>query len=453
MIRFKHTKSVWLVFAVVLALLANTGLASDQVPAPPQEHPIALVGGTIHTVSGATIQNGTILFEDGKITKIGTNVQLPSGTERIDVSGLHVYPSLIATTTNIGLVEIGSVSATRDYAERGDINPNVRAEVAINPDSDIIPVTRANGVALALTMPSSGVISGTSALIMLDGWTWESLTLKAPAGMHVNWPFMGVSTSRFVRTSPEDQKKRRDENIKKIKKAFAEARAYMKAKEAEGSKGIPQHETDLRWEAMIPVLKGEVPVMLHADEIRQIQAALDWALGENLKVVIVGGRDAWRMSDMLKEKDIPVVISSVLTTPMRRWEPYDAGYTPAKKLYEAGVKFCIAGGRGASDQRNLPYHAAMAAAYGLPKDEALKAITLYPAQILGVADQVGSLEEGKDATLFVSNGDPLEIMSNVEMEFIQGRKIDLTSRHTQLYAKYRTKYQQMNLIGEEIAGK
>ncbi|MFQ5602116.1 MAG: amidohydrolase family protein [bacterium] len=429
--------------------------ASDQIPAPKQDHPIALVGGTIHTVSGETIENGAVLFVDGKITALGQNVDLPEGTEEIDVQGKHVYPGLIAANTALGLVEIGAVRASRDYAELGDIKPNVRAEAAINPDSELFPVTRANGITLTLSVPSGGLISGTSALIMLDGWTWEDMTLKAPAGLHVRWPRMVAGgRSRFFRQSASDLLKRRDESLQKIQDAFAEARAYLKTKEAEMSnKGTPYHATDLRWEAMIPVLKKQAPVFIHADEILQIQASVNWATQEDVNMVLVGGRDAWRITELLKAKNIPVIIGGVLTTPMRRWEAYDTPYKNALRLHEAGVSFCIGFSFEAAHARNLPYHAAMAAAYGLPKEEALKAVTLYPAQILGVADRVGSLEVGKDATLIVTNGDPLEIMTRVEQEFIQGRKIDLTSRHTQLYEKYKSKYERLAKEKMEISRK
>ncbi|RMD90930.1 MAG: hypothetical protein D6813_08430 [Calditrichaeota bacterium] len=435
-------------FLVVLFLCFSFARSSDQIPAAKQDHPIALVNGTVHTVSGAVIENGTVLFVDGKIQAVGTNVELPPATETIDVTGKHIYPAMIAANTALGLVEINAVRATRDFAEVGDIKPNVRAEVALNPDSELLPVTRANGVALAQSVPLGGLISGTSALIMLDGWTWEEMTLKAPMGVHVRWPYMAPIRSPFVRRSVEEQLKERDKQLRKIREAFAEARAYMKAKEAEKQKGVPYHDTDLRWEAMIPVLKKEIPVFVHANEIRQIEAAIDWAGSEDINMVLVGGMDAWRVADELKAKNIPVILGGVHNLPMRRWEPYDTPFTVAKKLYEAGVKFCI-GSTGspfeAPNTRNLPYHAATAAAYGLPKEEALKAVTLYPAEILGVADRVGSIDVGKDATLIVTDGDPLEIRTHVEMEFIQGRKIDLESKHTQLYTKYRTKYERLGL--------
>jgi imidazolonepropionase-like amidohydrolase len=423
-------------------------MASDQIPAPPQDHPIALVGGKIHTVISSDIENGTILFVNGNITALGTDVSLPDGTERIDIKGKHVYPGLIAANSMLGLVEISAVRATRDYTEVGDIKPNVRAEVAINTDSELFPVARANGIAMALSVPSGGLISGTSALIMLDGWTWEDMTLKAPVGLHVRWPSMIIRRSPWEKRTEEKQKKERDEKIQKIRDAFAEARAYLKAKKAEGRNGIPYHNTDIRWEAMIPVLKKEIPVFVYANEIQQIQAAVDWASEENVKMVLVGGKDSWRVADLLKEKDIPVIIAGIHTLPMRRWEGYDTPFTTPLKLYEAGVSFCIAGSGSpfqAANERNVPYHAATAAAYGLPKEEALRAITIYPARILGVADKVGSIEVGKDATLIITDGDPLEITTHVERMFIQGRDIDLSSRHTQLYEKYKIKYQREGL--------
>jgi imidazolonepropionase-like amidohydrolase len=433
-----------LFIAVVLLFSVSNVFAQNygQVPAAPQDRPIALIGGTVHPVSGPAIENATVLFENGRITAVGRNVSVPAGVERIEVTGKHVYPSLIDANTNLGLTEIGQVRATLDIAEIGDINPNVRAEAALNPDSELLPVARANGVALALSVPQSGIISGTSALIMLDGWTSEQLTLKAPVGLHVNWPWLTIRRSRFIQQSDEEQRKQMVENQRKLREAFAEARAYMKAKQAEQQKGMPYHDTDSRWEAMIPVLEKKVPVFVSAREVKQIQAAVQWAEDEDLRLVIVGGQDAGWVTDLLKAKDIPVVYGPVHGLPNRRWEAYDTPFTTPLKLHQAGVRFCISD-FDTDNARNLPYHAATAAAYGLPKDEALKAITLYPAQILGVADRAGSIEAGKDATLFVADGDPLEIKTQVEQLFIQGRKIDIGNKHRALYEKYTQKYKQL----------
>ncbi len=442
-------------YYAIIMLLLWVGIArvqgSDQIPAPPQKQPIALTGGTIHPVSGDPIENGTIVFENGKITAIGTSVQLPDNCQVVDVRGLHVYPALIDANTVIGLVEIPAVRATRDFAEVGEIKPNVRAEEAINPDSEIIPVTRANGIGLALSVPQGGLISGTSALIMLDGWTWEQMTLKAPVALHVRWPNMAIRRGPRVKKSPAEQQKEIDARIRRIRQAFADARAYWKAKQAEHQRGVPYHDTDSRWEAMIPVLEKKVPVFVHANTVREMKAAIAWAEEENIRVVIVGGYDAWRIADLLKEKHIPVIIAGVHRLPLRRWEAYDTPFTVAAKLYQSGVPFCIAtegSPFGAAHERNLPYHAATAAAYGLPKTEALKALTIYAAEILGVANRVGSLEVGKDASLIVTTGDPLEITTQVKQMYLQGRQIDLSNRHTVLYQKYREKYKQMGIIKE-----
>lgn len=449
-----HKKLIFAITFIITSLSANPNWSfppSDQIPAAKQTKPIALTGGTIHTVSGENISGGTVLFEKGKITAVSKSVTLPAETQIIDISGKHVYPGLISANTTMGLVEIAAVRATRDVSEVGDINPEVRAEAAFNPDSEIIPVTRANGITLALSVPGGGLISGTSALMMLDGWTWEDMTLKAPIGLHLNWPRMAVNRSPNAKKSKEEQLKARDKKIQQIQDTFAAARAYMKAKMAEKEKGVPYHDTDVRYEALIPVLKREIPIFMHADEIREIQAALDWTAKENLRVVLVGGYDVWRLPERLKEQDVSVVVAGTQRLPLRRWEDYDAPFTLPAKLHDLGIPFCIATQGGSfmtPHERNLPYHAATAAAYGLPKEEALKAVTLYPAQILGVSDRVGTIEVNKDATLIVTDGDPLEIMTQVEMEFIQGRNIDLSSRHTELYEKYKEKYTRLGLTGK-----
>jgi len=283
--------------------------------------------------------------------------------------------------------------------------------------------------------------------MMLDGWTWEEMTLKAPVGLHIYWPRMiPPSTVRFSRQSPEELKKETERRLQLIRETFQKARAYKKAKESEAQKGIPYHETDLKYEAMIPVLEGKVPVFVHANSSKEILSAIEWAESEKVKIVIVGGSDAWKVADVLKNKNIPVILTNIHRLPSTRDSEYDEPFTVAYKLYKAGVKFCIGGEGGYYNERNLPYQAATCAAFGLPKDEALKAITIYPAEILGVADKVGSIEPGKDATLIVTTGDPLEIPTQVVYEFIQGRKVDLTNRQTKLYEKYLEKYRRLGLL-------
>lgn len=448
-IRNKNAHAVASSFVILycLLLIVHCSLfASDPVPAAKQDHPIALSGGTIHPVTGPDIQKGTILFENGKILQLGPSVTLPANAERIDVTGRQVYPGLINANSTLGLSEISAVRATNDYAETGRINPNVRSEIAVNPESELIPTTRANGVLIVHLMPKGGLIAGRSSALMLDGWTQEDLVLKAPTGLVVNWPRMTISRSPFARQTEEEQKKERDRQLKELRDAFDDARAYLLAKKAETTKGIPYHATDVRWDAMVPVLERKVPVFVNANEVQQIEAAVRWAKDENVRLVVVSGRDSWRAAEILKKEQISVIAGPILDEPNRRWEPYDDAFVLPSKLYTAGVKFAIAGEGEAMAERNTPYHAAMAAAYGLPRDEALKAVTIYAANVLGIDAQVGSLEPGKDATLIVTNGDPLEITTRVELEFIQGKKIDLRSRHTILYDKYREKYRQLGIL-------
>jgi imidazolonepropionase-like amidohydrolase len=441
-------KIISLIFALTLIFVMNL-YASDIIPGKPQNKPIALVGGTIHTITNGTIENGIVLFDKGKIVAVGKDVNIPKDAEVIDIKGKHVYPGLINAFTTIGLVEIGAVRATRDVTEVGLVNPNVRAEVAFNPDSEHPPVTRANGITLALVVPTGDLIAGQSALMMLDGWTWEDMTLKAPVGLHIYWPRMVQAQGfgfMFARQSPEEMKKETEKRLQLIRETFKKARAYKKAKEAETQKGVPYHDTDLKYEAMIPVLEGKVPVFVHANSAKEILSAIQWAESEGVKIVIVGGADSWKVVDVLKSKNIPVILTNIHRLPSGRDSDYDEPFTVAYKLYKAGVKFCIGGEGGYYNERNLPYQAGTCAAFGLPREEALKAITIYPAEILGVADKVGSIEPGKDATLIVTTGDPLEIPTQVIYEFIQGRKVDLSNRQTKLYEKYVEKYRRLGLL-------
>jgi imidazolonepropionase-like amidohydrolase len=426
-----------------LFLTASAALANPNIPAPPQSEPILITNAVIHTVSGATIENGRMLFDGGRIQAIaGPSESIATPARVIDVGGKHVYPGMISAQSVLGLVEIDAVRATIDTTEPGLVNPNVRADVAVNPDSELIPVTRANGVLAALTVPQAGsgsVIVGQSAVIALDGWTIEDMTIKAPAGLHVVWPQM-----RFADDLPDERKKElektRDERLRAIEESFEAARAYRLLPAADRP-----FEVDLRWESMQPALEGNMPVFAHVQDLLQIRHALHIADEYGLRMILVGAADAWRVADLLAEKRIPVIVGAVQRLPLRAWEDYSTPFQNAAKLQAAGVLFAIATGgdsNSAPNERNLPYEAAKAVAHGLPHDEALKAVTLYPAQILGVADRLGSLESGKDATFIVTDGDPLEITTHVERAFILGRELDLTTRQTVLYEKYRERLRQ-----------
>jgi imidazolonepropionase-like amidohydrolase len=425
---------------VCCLLLSDLAQASPEIPGADQDRPIALVGATIHPVSGPAIADGTVLLDRGKIIAVGTSVAISADAEVIELKDRHIYPGLIDAFTDLGLTEIASVRATLDQSETGQINPNARAQVAVNPDSELIPVARSNGILTALTAPSGGLISGTAALIHLDGWTWEDMTVKADVGMLVNWPRMQAIDTWWERRSAAGQTGSRDDALKEIDRTLTDARAYLKAKRSHETGDAGAFTYDSRWDAMLPVLDGDLPLLVAADGIEQIQSAVALAAREKLRLIIVGGYDAPACADLLKKHDVPVILAGVHRLPRRRSEPYDAAFTIARQLHEAGVRFCISSHERASAVRNLPYHAAMAAAYGLPADEALKTITLYPAEIFGVADRLGSLESGKDATLIVTSGDPLEIPTQVEMAFIQGRPVSLEDRHKRLWEKYREKY-------------
>ncbi len=433
--------------ALLALLLAGwaSGLASDNIPAVRPAKPLLLRGATVHTVSGADLPATDVLVRDGKIAAIGAKLPAPADVTVADVSGKHVYPGLISAFTGMGLTEFNSVRGSVDLAETGALNPNARAQSALNADSEHIPVSRTNGILTALSVPlSTGLVAGTSTLIRMDGWTWEDLTLRATVALHIYWPNLTVNRDPNFPRSVTEQQKTIDENLKKIRDAFASARAYQKAKTG----AAQTTDTDSRWEAMLPVLRGELPVFVHASEVKQIESAVAWAKTEKLKITLVGGLDAWRVTDLLKANDVAVIVSPVTGLPLRREDPFDAVFSNPARLQAAGVRFCIANDGsdaelGTQSDRNLPYQAGKAAAYGLPPTEALKAITLYPAQLLGVAGELGSVEIGKRATLIVTDGDPLEIPTRVEQAFIDGAKIDLSNRHIRLYEKYQKKYEQL----------
>ena len=426
-------------------LLTVSISANEQIPAPPQKNPILLKNGYIHTVSKGTIE-GSILFEKGKITRIAKYITPPKDCEIIDLNGKHVYPGMIAAVSGLGLIEINAVAVTNDHSERGDFNPNVRTNVAFNPDSEIIPTTRSNGILIANIIPNSGLVSGQSSVMMLDGWTWENATLSSPSGLHIIWPNMNsIAKNDYEKNRLKTAK----EHLNNLENIIKDARAYARLRQTKSRSAENYHDEDLRWESMIPYVNKKLPIYVHANEVKQIEAAISWSVRHSLNIIIVGGKDAWRTTDLLIKNRIPVIYESVTSLPYRRFEDYDQAYKTPSILYEKGVQFCISqyGSAGSAYQaRNLPYQASMAASYGLPKEAALRSITLSAAEILGIDKKVGSLETGKDATLFISNGDPLEIRTNILQAYIQGKKVDMGDRHKSLYSKYKEKYRQLEIL-------
>lgn len=425
-------------FQCSLCFMNSLATASDQIPGAPQKKPIILRNATVHTVSGDVIENGSVLLEEGKIKAIGVNIPFPGDCEIVEAKGQHVYPGLMDSFSSLGLIEIDSIRASVDTTETGNINPNVRAAVAFNPDSEAIPVARANGILTTVIIPNGGLVAGRSAVMMLDGWTWESMTLKPDAGMVFTWPRY---TKPRIRRGPEEPESATEsDKLGALHDLIRETKAYFKAKNAVGA----DQPVDLRLEAMQSVVEGKTPVLVMANSLKQIQTAVAFAKEYELKMILVGAADAGHCLPLLKEASVPVVVSSTYRLPPRHDASYDEAYALPSVLQQAGITYCIAGdGRfGASMVRNLPYHAATAVAFGLTEQQALRAITLSPAEIFGVADKIGSLEVGKDATLFIADGNILEIPSLVSKAYIQGRAVDLTNKHTQLNDKYKAKYKQ-----------
>jgi len=346
--------------------------------------------------------------------------------------------------TEIGLTEIGSVAGSVDTSEIGDNNANIHVDVAINSDSSHIAVTRVNGVTNALSAPRGGLIAGQSAILNLDGWTPNEMVLKSPVAMHINWPGGGGGRGfggEFggQQRSATDLRREQERQIEGLKKILRDAAAYGDAKDARAKDpSLPKQNVDLKLEALIPVVRGQMPVVINANSEREIKNAIAFVGEMKLKGIISGGAEAYRVADQLKARNIPVIVGPVLRMPMREDDPYDAAFTNAGLLSKAGVKIAFQTNDSAYS-RNLPYHAGMAAAFGLPKEEALKAVTIYPAEIFGIADRIGSIEQGKIANLIVTDGDPLEIRTQIKHVFINGRDIPLTSRHTELYEKYKAR--------------
>lgn len=408
---------------------------------------ILFTDAVVHTVTHGTIAKGAVLVQSNRITAVydftnGSAVKLtvPADATFVNLHGQHLYPGLIAANTALGLSEIDAVRATQDTTEVGEgFTPEVESWIAVNPDSEMLPVARANGIAYFEPVPLGKTVSGQSALLAMDGWTWEEMLVKKSVALHVFWPELGLDTTPKERLadpskakSLEDQDKNRRKKIVELQNFFDDARAYAKGRSTDASKRIPA------WEAMLPCLRGEVPVVIHADEFRQIKSAVNWAMTNQLKAVLYGGRDAWMLAGLLATNNISVVYENVFTPPSRDTEPTDVHFTAPETLRRAGVQvsFCLGG---ATATRNLPYSAAQAVAFGLPEDDALKGLTLYPAQIFGVAARLGSIEVGKDATLFICDGNIFDLRANVQRMWIAGKEIKLENRHTRLYEKYKNR--------------
>jgi imidazolonepropionase-like amidohydrolase len=405
-----------------------------------------LRGGVIHQ-PGKPEFTGTVVVDvaKGKITQVARGqdkVNAPADAHEVNCTGLHVYPGMIDAGTIIGLVEIDSARETNDSRDGGDFQPDLRASVGINPDSELIPVTRANGVTTVLTRPTGSLLPGQGSLINLSGWVPSEMVVIDPITLHIEYPgepvARGFSTNvGFEGGDPALARFRREEKLKRLKDLFEAARRFDAAKKA-GL--VPPANPKLQ--ALLPYVRGEKPVVIAADRKTDIVAALKLADELKVKPILSGGIEAWKVASQLKQRDVPVILGPIMTLPRETGERYDAPYAAAAKLYESGVRFCIRSA-GSNNTRNLPYEAAMAVAYGLPPEEGLKAVTLYPAEILGVADQLGGVEVGKRASLVITSGDPLQASTQVLAVFVDGKPYEPTSKQTRLYEKYRKRLDEL----------
>jgi len=412
------------------------------IPTPPNDaRRYAIVGATIYPVTKPPIENGIVLIEDGRIKAVGKDIPVPKDAVVINAKGLRVYPGLIDAGSVLGLTEISAVRATVDTSESGEFQPDLQAIVAVNPASEHFAVTRFVGITAALTRPTGGIISGQSAVIHLAGWTPDEMCIKNPVALHINVPEGLGALPSFARLmlQPEELQRLQEEGgarLRRLREFLERARHYAEAK----AKGAGQ-VFDPRLEAMMPYVTGKLPVIFHTNSTRGIRTALQLAEQFGLKAVIAGGRDAWKVADLLAQKKVPVIVGSLWTLPSSDYDPYDAPWANPALLHRAGVKIAFQSASAATS-RDLPYQVGVACAFGLPYEEALKAVTINAAEILGVDNLLGSIEPGKLANLIVTDGDPLEIVTQVHYLFIAGKPIPLESRHTRLYLQYRQRIKQ-----------
>lgn len=423
-------------FLLLLTCLPFTALCQSPVPGAASKGAILIIGATAHLGNGNAIENAAIAFDKGKITLVAdaTTIRIDRNQylKIYDAAGKHVYPGFIAANTQLGLVEVDAVRATVDQAEIGAWNPNARAIVAHNTDSEVTPTVRSNGVLLAQICPVGGTLSGSSSAVQLDAWNWEDAALRLDEGQHLNWPsprsWGGWETGNPEQRDNDQYARQIDELVR----YFEEAAAYAR----QGAPAV----SNPRFEAMRPLFDGRQTLYLHAYDARQIRDAVRFAEQFRLRCALVGGNDAWQETAFLKEKNVPVILERTQRLPSREDEDVDQPYKTAKMLHEAGIPFVLTDA-GAWKQRNLPFQAGQAVGAGLPYEAAVRAITQTPAILLGIDQQYGVLEQGKSATLFISEGDALDMRGNqVIAAFIDGREIDLDNKQKVLSRKYGEKY-------------
>jgi len=424
----------------------EAGLAPAQSAAATPSGIYAIKGAKIFTLAGAPIDNGVVVIRDGKIAAVGKDVAIPEGAKVIDATGLQVYPGMFDPVTQVGLEEVSAVNATIDTTETGEFNPDVTAATAFNADSAHVPVTRAAGITEVLTVPGTlggfgggggSVIGGEASAVNLGGWNINDMVIRRHASMELTWPSIQTgsfdfSTFTFTQRPYAEAKKDYEKKIYQLDDLFDAARHYAEAKE----KGNPDNfQRDLKLDALAPVVEGKEPLLVVAFKARDIREAVEFCEKQKVRMILAGASEAWKTIDLLKKDNIPVIIGPVLTMPQSEDDPYDSEYTMPGQLYAAGIKIAF-GSFNTSFSRRLPQYAGTSVGYGLPHDEALKAVTFNAAQMLGLGDQLGTIESGKIANLVVTDGDLLELRTQVKYLFIQGRQTSLDNKQLELYERY-----------------
>lgn len=425
-------------FSLLFALLLLTVTFASAQKTPGRKGTFALTNARIVTITNGTIEQGTLVIRDGQIADLGTDVPVPGDAAVIDCSDLTIYPGMIDAGTRLGLVEVGSLSETRDYREIGDLTPHMEALTAVNPNSVNIPVTRVNGVTSVIAEPSGGLLPGTAALIGLHGYTPDQMHLGGYEAVVLNYPSTG-RRSPWDDRSEEQIEKQAEKALEKLNEVWNQGELYARIDSAHAANPDENRRPAYSpaMQALVPAVRGEMPVIVKADGASDITSAIEWAEKRGVldQMILSGAAEGWRVADEIAEAGVPVLAGPVLSTPSRDSDRYDKAYANPGLMRAAGVKVAIRTGE-AENVRNLPYHAGFAAAYGMGKEEALRAVTIVPAEIFGVDDQVGSLEAGKRANLFVATGDPFETKTDITHLFIDGYKIPLESRHTKLYDEF-----------------
>ncbi|HJW16205.1 MAG TPA: amidohydrolase family protein [Flavisolibacter sp.] len=425
-----------LIYITILFSLSANG-QETVYPAPKQVGSTVITNATVHVGNGKVLNNATIVITDGKIAAVGNNITIPPGSTQVNAQGKEVYPGLILPISNLGLVEIGAVRASNDVQELGEMNPNIHSIVAYNTDSKVINTLRSNGILLANVVPEGSFVAGQSSVVQLDAWNYEDAAYKTDGGLHVYMPSLLARPRRFRGAGPqqpdEDPVKEGLLKVDGLKDFFRQAKAYYNQSS--------HTNTNLKFESVQQLFDKKQKLYVHASTVKQMLVALDFVKEFDFDVVIVGGSDSWQIADLLKQNNVSVILDTPHSLPTLNDDDVDQPYKTAAALQKAGVLFAISDEDGQTRGRNLPFNAGTTAAYGLSKEEALQAITLNAAKILGVSDKTGSIEVGKDANIIISEGDILDMRtSQVTDAFIQGRKIDLTDKHKQLNERYKRKY-------------